>query len=337
MAIAVPFQAFIFNALNFPNPYFSDLLHFIVFTFISIVCLAFCFAIGRTAVFILEKRLPAESEQYLRLSIAIFISLLATALLSYGLLQFYQNYAWFNFSINQTNFVWSYIVLGITGIFLTFLMEGISHYTKWKDNYNETQQLNAAYKRSQLNGLKSQINPHFLFNSLNSLSSLIQEDEAQAEIFLNEMSKVYRYMLRNDDEQLVTLDSELRFLSSYMHILQARYGDGLQLFINVAEIDKQQLLAPLTLQVLLENAFTQNIVSKSSPLIVDISVSASSLVVKHNIQHKSVTSVIDFEAGLDNLGGKYELLGKPIVVNDTDTSFRSITIPLLENKEEVEP
>jgi two-component system LytT family sensor kinase len=91
-------------------------------------------------------------------------------------------------------------------------MEGIARFQRWKDSQNESEKLGAAYKQSQLNALRSQVNPHFLFNSLNTLSSLIEEDEEKAETFLNEMSKVYNYMLRSDNEQLVPLQYELKFL-----------------------------------------------------------------------------------------------------------------------------
>jgi two-component system, LytTR family, sensor kinase len=240
------------------------------------------------------------------------------------------------YPFNQERFIWAFIAQAIFNIFMIFMLVGFREFEEWEKNYAETEKLNATYKQSQLNGLKSQVNPHFLFNSLNSLSSLIQEDEEKAEYFLNEMSKVYRYMLRNDEEQLVSLYTELKFLSSYTHLLQARYGDGLQLKINIDNDCREKKLAPLTLQVLIENAFAQNIVSKTSPLIIEIFIDEhNNLLVKNNIQSKAVTNAIDFEAGLDNLISKYELIGKKITVDEGDKHHRIITIPLLENKEEV--
>jgi len=130
---------------------------------------------------------------------------------------------------SEKAFVWNFIVLSVLSIFRTFLLEGVNSYNEWKRNNTETEKLNVSYNQSRLNALKSQVNPHFLFNCLNTLSSLIQEDEEKAEMFLNEMSKVYRYMLRNDEETLVPLEVELGFIKSYHHLLKARYGDGLQL------------------------------------------------------------------------------------------------------------
>ena len=99
---------------------------------------------------------------------------------------------------------------------------------------------------------------------------LIQDDEEKAERFLDKMSKVYRYMLRNDEEELVTLETELKFIDSYMHLLKARYGEGLQLVVDVTNEDRSKLLTPLALQVIIENTFSQNVISKSSPLVIAI-------------------------------------------------------------------
>jgi two-component system, LytTR family, sensor kinase len=335
MAIAVPLLALLFNLINFLPAYFSSGARFITFTLVSLLCFTLYFIICRAIAAFLKKRYPAEGQLYFRLSIAIFTFLVFTALFLYALLYGYQRIGWFTYTFNEIAFVWSYIILSIANIFLTFLMEGIDHYMHWKESHRETEKLHAAYKQSQLNGLKSQVNPHFLFNSLNSLSSLIQEDEGRAETFLNEMSKVYRYMLRNDEDPLVTLDTELTFLSSYMHLLQARFGESLQLHINIAGEDRKKMLAPLTLQVLLENAFTQNILSRQAPLVVEIASDGNNgIVVKNNMQPKTVGGAIDFEAGLDNLVRKYELLGKIIGVDEVGQKQRIVTIPLITNTKE---
>jgi LytS/YehU family sensor histidine kinase len=121
------------------------------------------------------------------------------------------------------------------------LHEGVSRFERWSANLEETEALKKTVKQSRLLGLKSQVNPHFLFNCLNSLSSLINESTNEAENFLNEMSKVYRYMLRNDEDLLVQLDKELHFLSHIMP-LKARYGEGIEMHININEEDKNYLL-----------------------------------------------------------------------------------------------
>jgi LytS/YehU family sensor histidine kinase len=182
-------------------------------------------------------------------------------------------------------------------------------------------------------GLKSQVNPHFLFNSLNTLSSLIAEDEKEAESFLNEMSKVYRYMLRGDDEQLVPLQTEIKFLQSYIHLLERRFGQSLQVEMKIRDEDKNKLIPPLSLQVLIENAFTQNSMSKAEPLLIRIcSDGNNEVVVRNNRNPKMVSNAIDFEAGLDNLVTKYRLLNAADVVIKDEERQRSIFLPLLEKR-----
>jgi LytS/YehU family sensor histidine kinase len=197
------------------------------------------------------------------------------------------------------------------------------------------EQLKKTYRQGRLQGLKSQVNPHFLFNSLNSLSSLISEDEEQAEKFLDEMSKVYRYMLRNDEEQLVTLDTELKFVASYIYLLKARYGEGLQVQVDIEDADREKVLPPLSLQTIIENAITQNTISKSCPLKIGISAKGNgSLDVINTLQPKQITESFDAEAGLDNLVSKYEFLNdEKVVINET-TNQRLIQLPLLYKKQE---
>ncbi len=335
MLISVPLFALVFNMANFFNQYFSNLQHFIAFTFISILCFGGYFIICKSIDVFFKQRFPYEKDLFQRLLLTILVILLATAVFTYALLHQYAYFSWFNYEFNQLGFLWNYFALSIMNIFFTFLMEGIDRYNNWKINLAETDKLNATYKQSQLIGLKSQVNPHFLFNSLNSLSSLIEENEEKAEIFLDEMSKVYRYMLRNEEEQLVTLDTELRFIHSYMHLLQARFGNGLQLKVSITEAYKKLLLPPLTLQLIIENAFTQNIVSKTSPLIIELSsVENNIVIVKNNVQPKTITEAVDFETGVDNLVNKYKLLGRPLQVHDSNTGYRTIAVPLLTKKEE---
>ena len=336
MAIVVPAFSFLFNIINFPQQYFSDVIHFVSFTLLSVFYFCIYFIIcGGIAVFF-KKAFPQEKDLFKRLLITIVIFLLTTGLFLYGILQTYEMIDWFKYRYNEHIFLWNYFGLGIINIFLIFFMEGIRRYNDWKENMQETEKLDAAYRQSRLNALKSQVNPHFLFNSLNSLSSLIQEDEEKAEVFLNEMSKVYRYMLRTDEELLVTLETELKFVNSYQHLLNARYGDALRLHADVSERQLTGLIAPLTLQVIIENSFTQNIVSRNAPLYITITSSNNGhLLVQNNVQLKSVTDVLDFEAGLDNLVKKYELMGAPLKVDDTQKDFRTISVPLFE-KEEVE-
>jgi LytS/YehU family sensor histidine kinase len=258
-----------------------------------------------------------------------------SALLIFGIYQLYHWIGLLGDSKEENNFTWAYVTTGILNIFLTFLNEGIYRFENWKTNLKETEDIKVAYKQSQLIGLKSQVNPHFLFNSLNSLSGLIQEDTEKAEQFLDEMSKVYRYMLRNDDDPLVKLSTEIQFICSYFSLLKARYCEAVQLGINVTDADKDKMLPPLSLQVIIENALYQNKTSKSSPLQIAIeSIGDDKVIVRNNIQRKILTETTDQESGLDNLVKKYELMNKqPVEIRETGNE-RMIILPLINKTSE---
>src|SRR5205085_5679631 len=135
---------------------------------------------------------------------AVYVSLI---------LRGYDYFNFFGYEYAEPDFIKCYTSIIVVNIFLTFLNEGVYRFEKYRATVTETEQLKKEYMQSQLLGLKSQMNPHFLFNSLNTLSSLIHEDAETAENFLDHMSKVYRYLLRNNDEQLVKLGTELNFIA----------------------------------------------------------------------------------------------------------------------------
>ncbi len=319
------------NCVIFGSRYLTEAAIFLPATaitgFLSATDYIFCTAVGA----FLKRRMPREEQTTRRMLYMIGILILLSGFFLMTVFHIYEIFPSFRYTFNEKGFIWSYMGMAIINIFLSMLLEGISRYDDWRVSLQETEQLKKTFKQSQLLGLKSQVNPHFLFNSLNTLSSLISEDEKQAEAFLNEMSKVYRYMLRGDDEQLVPLQTEIRFLHSYIHLLERRFGHSLQVQVNIREEDKSKLVPPLSLQVLIENAFTQNTMSKTEPLVIRIcSDGNNEVVVRNNRNPKMVSNAIDFEAGLDNLVTKYRLLNSAEVVIRDEDQQRSIFLPLIE-------
>jgi two-component system LytT family sensor kinase len=323
------------NIIIFGADYFSSGRIVLIATpFTFLVMIASFILYGHVAV-TCRQRLPGDHNFLKRTVILILLFLTMSALLIYGIYQVYHWVGLLGDSKEENNFTWAYITTGILNIFLTFLNEGIYRFENWKASLKETEQLKMAYKQSQLIGLKSQVNPHFLFNSLNSLSGLIQEDTEQAEKFLDEMSKVYRYMLRNDEDPLISLSTELQFISSYFSLLKARYCDAIELSISVNETDREKALPPLSLQVIVENAIYQNKTAKSSPLRISIESGNESIVIKNNVQRKMITETGDQETGLDNLIMKYQLMGRRLVeIHETNTE-RTIILPLMSKTTEV--
>jgi two-component system, LytTR family, sensor kinase len=323
------------NSVAFGTQYFSSAAIFLLATCITGIAYAFYFTLCGGVAVLLKHRFALPHQVSRRLSFMIITFLLMSGLFLLLLFRGYEQIDFFKFQFDEDSFVWAYFVLGIINIFLTFLHEGIDRYESWKTSQEEMEQLKKTYSRSRLQGLKSQVNPHFLFNSLNSLSSLISEDEDQAEKFLDEMSKVYRYMLRNDDEPLVTLDTELKFAASYTYLLKARYGDGLQVLLDIDETEREKALPPLSLQTIIENAITQNTINKNCPLQITIAAKGNGMLdVINTLQPKQMTADLDTEAGLDNLVIKYELLNEQKVIIKDTASQRLIQLPLILKKEE---
>lgn len=186
----------------------------------------------------------------------------------------------------------------------------------------EREKLRLANLQSQFDVLKQQVNPHFLFNALNSLSALISEDPGQAEVFVDKLSGVYRYILRSNNEPMATLSAELDFIDAYFHLLQTRHGAGLRLNVAVDHRRDGFKLPPLTLQLLVENAVKHNVVSAKRPLTISIrSDESGQLTVENNIQPKT-TRAFSNGVGLNNIVAKYQILDlPPPVIEETANQF----------------
>ncbi len=176
--------------------------------------------------------------------------------------------------------------------------------------------------------LKQQLNPHFLFNSLTSLSGLIETDQQVAGNFLEQMSGIYRYILKNGDNETVFLKDEIEFVQLYINLQQTRFKKGLQVNINVPEDYMHYKIAPVTIQNLIENAIKHNIIDPASPLVIDIFIEGEYLVVKNNLQKKNVVETSN-KKGLEQFASLYKYLSVlPVTIEETSTKFQ-IKIPLI--------
>lgn len=177
-------------------------------------------------------------------------------------------------------------------------------------------------------GLKQQLNPHFLFNSLTSLSGLIRTDARQASRFLERLGKLYRYVLNSQENETVTLGEEIQFAETYLHLQKTRFGEGL-VVVNEVEPDYyQKRIAPVTLQKLIENAIKHNVIDVDTPLQIRFYVAGNYLVTENNLQRKSYVETSN-KKGLESLHRLYSYISRqPIIVED-NTHFFIIKIPLL--------
>ena len=183
----------------------------------------------------------------------------------------------------------------------------------------------------EFDALKNQVNPHFLFNCFNTLSSLISEDRQKAEAFLNELSKVYRYLLRNNEDGLSTVDNEIKFIRSYFGLLRTRHGEALQMTIEIDKRYHSYLLPSLTLQLLVENVVKHNMLSRSYPLVIEIFTTAGNkLVINNNLQRRTVKAPSN-RVGLENIQAKYDLLNQQGFQVMEDGKNFTVVLPLIWN------
>lgn len=244
----------------------------------------------------------------------------------------------FIFTVNDRQ-----VQLGVVGssivyaVFLFGVLLGLYelawHFARLRHTEQQRDRLEKEKLQAELQQLKGIVNPHFLFNNLNSLSALISESPVQAEAFLDELTKVFRYLLRNNETDLTTLQQELQFLDSYFHLLQTRYGSAIAMEVKVDPVCATYLLPPMTLQLLVENAVKHNRLQKDAPLRIEVfSEEGCRLVVRNNLSVRPQASE-STGIGLRNIRSRYALLRQeaPEVRKD-DRSF-SVIIPLIPSGE----
>jgi two-component system LytT family sensor kinase len=199
----------------------------------------------------------------------------------------------------------------------------------WREAEGKVERFQKESLAFQFGMLKNQLSPHFLFNSLNTLASLIYKDQKLASDFVREMSSVYRYILENRTTDLVVLGRELDFLHAFIHLVSTRFSDNLYFHINISEEAKQKKIAPLTLQMLIENAIKHNVISMKKPLTLSIfDMDGKFLVVKNTLQKKSVREYSS-GIGLENIANRYAFLTKEPVTFGEDEEYFEVKIPLL--------
>jgi PAS domain S-box-containing protein len=186
--------------------------------------------------------------------------------------------------------------------------------------------------QSQFDVLKQQVNPHFLFNSLNVLTSLIRLEPELAEKFTEHLAKVYRYVLENKDNELVTLDTEMNFLDAYIFLINIRFMDKVHVNIDIPDRRKNFRVIPLAMQLLIENAIKHNSMSKKSPLVINIFIDDNNFLnVVNNLQEREA-HMASTGVGLKNIQNRYRLLNNTVpVFEKTDSHFRAL-IPLVEEQ-----
>ena len=292
--------------------------------FFSIICWVGC----RHIVFTLWKVFPWDKKAKLHLLIEIpgifaWVTILCT-FFSWWITSFF-----FHQSFYFTSTFWhNVLIANFVAFFVTSIHEGIFFYIQWKYNIQRSEDLEKSTYEAQYENLRSQVNPHFLFNSLNTLAAQV-ESNPEAVSFVENLSDFLRYSLSNTGRELVPLKEEIEMIQKYKYLQQSRFGQNLEINIDVDEKSLKEYIAPLALQMLVENAIKHNIISKDKPLIINIFISNNHyLSVENNLQ-KKIEPGRSTGIGLKNISNRYQYLTtRKVIFLETSLKYK-VSIPLV--------
>jgi sensor histidine kinase YesM len=258
-----------------------------------------------------------------RLVVGIIVTILYTILAVFVILKFWE-FSW-HFKID--NYLEVFIPSMVITFFISLFFHGRGFLMAWRKAAIDAEHFQQESIKAQYQSLKNQVNPHFLFNSLNALTNLVYEDQDKAAKFIKQLSEVYRYVLDTRDKEVVPIQEELKFIDAYLFLQKIRFGNKLKVEINLKGVETK--VAPLAIQMLIENAIKHNVVSEEDPLTIRIFHEENFIVIENNLQRKKVLDEGSSGVGLENICKRYEFLSdKKVRVSDENNRFK-VSIPIL--------
>ncbi|MGE0076302.1 MAG: sensor histidine kinase [Bacteroidales bacterium] len=309
------------------DEYESDLLSKkMLIGFFGSLCTTLIMWLGvKSIVIYLWNKFPWETYPFKHLVLEVLSILFYTSLviLIYYVINLFHSIDSFDENIKLSIF----FTLTIT-FFITSIYEGYFFFLNWKETKILSERLAKENIQSQYETLKSQINPHFLFNNLNTLSALIEENPKVAVEYVRQTADFYRNILNLKDKEIITLGEEFELIRTFFKLQYNRYGDNLRLNIDVDSSLYSSYVAPLSLQMLLENAIKHNIISKDKPLVVTISATENYIRVSNNLQKRDLDQPTS-GFGLKNITDRYSYLSsRSVEISENDLYF-TVSIPIL--------
>ena len=228
---------------------------------------------------------------------------------------------------NISEFKRNLVVPGIITFFINIQQLSQYFFVEWKKALVQKEELEKEKIQQQYQSLKDQLNPHFLFNSLNTLSELVEEDKEKASKYISKMADVYRYLLDHNTKSTIDLSKELEFLDSYLHLSKMKFGQWLEVSMDIAKEHEDKNIFPLSLQLLVENVIKHNVIAQNKPIHIKIYTENNCVVVENNLRVKS--EIVSSQTGLANIKHRYHLIGvEGFEVEKRETSF-IVKLPLL--------
>ncbi|MFY0651090.1 MAG: histidine kinase [Cyclobacteriaceae bacterium] len=234
-----------------------------------------------------------------------------------------------NVSYDFQERVRSLVVIVFLTIMTMAIYEAIYFFVLLKKSVREEEQAKQAIIQAELDTLRNQAQPHFFFNTLNTLRDIIdQSHKENAKQFVDKLSDIYRFLLESGNTNLISLKAELKFAKAYIHVQSERFGENLKLNWNIPETLEDKMIAPMSLQLLLENAIKHNVISRAKPLEINVNLENDFIIVTNEIQKKS-TLLPSTKMGLKNIEKRYALISERSIQIVNDGNQFSVALPLL--------
>ncbi|MBF4472463.1 histidine kinase [Flavobacterium sp. HJJ] len=325
MVFTVIFSAFLGADLNIRN---------VLLTFLLSCLYSFGLGFGNGFLnVLLDRKWDWLEQTNLRVYFGILVTVLYTVpavlCVNYIVFVVIQNQPLANFFSERM--IWVHLFYIILSLGVSTFMQARSFMVKWKQASKtevKQQRIIAGNANAKFETLKNQIDPHFLFNSLNVLSSLIEENPDNAQRFTTSLSKIYRYVLEQKDKELVSVAEELSFAKTYMNLLKMRFENSLFYELPEIVINPDAKVVPLSLQLLLENTVKHNVVSEQRPLHIRIFIEGDYLAVQNDFQKKEVMQTRQ-GVGLQNIVDRYGIItNRKVLIEQNEKTF-TVKIPIL--------
>ncbi len=321
---------FIITILSYPQGFHS--LRFILFLIIYSLSIGIPFMkIYEYIEWKLEQYIPWLVKPNLRFFLTAFIEITSGIVILfivnyiiYGVIQHQEIGTLFSRTSEGLKYMVLFTVIGI------IVINSSHFFNSWKQAAVNEEKLKREKLAVEYEALKNQVNPHFLFNSLSALSSLVYKDQQKAVTFIREFSNVFRYVLESRDREVVDFATEKKLLESITYLNEIRYEGSLRVNLNLAE-SKDKFIVPMALQMLLENAIKHNAISEKKPLMVDINEEDDYVIVRNNLQPKK-SEIASNRIGLENIRSRYKYLSdKEVIIVNSGKEF-IVKIPVLRLK-----
>ncbi len=277
----------------------------------------------------IRKKYPWNSKSYPRIIISLFF---ANVIYS-SFLSFFWLKAWKTWSLepedDRGQMAKCILLIIIAACFIINIYEILFLNREKEQHESRVEQLNIAKAQAELEALKNQIDPHFIFNSLNTLSYLITRDPLSARRYNDTLARVYRYILGNRERDLVLLREEIEFLSNYFYLVKIRFADAICMVIEITDLSAENfLIPPISLQTLLENAIKHNEFNEKTPLIIAVDISSDYVIVS-NVINRQCNPHPGSNIGLSNLDNRYTLITKRNIIIENNFESFIVKLPII--------